>query len=104
MGKVKEYYYEMNILDLNEDIMGKIKHKLFLKQLIKHRQDNFYKVFKTSLKEWNKYESDNKFNLIALEDGMWGLSFDPDEYFGETRYFVEYTVPKYEHLQLLADD
>ena len=86
MGKVKEYYYEMNILDLNEDIMGKIKHKLFLKQLIKHRQDNFYKVFKTSLKEWNKYENPGVLFCVELArqfrmrgaNLLFGLALDGD--------------------------
>eukprot|EP01050_Picozoa_sp_SAG11_P002498 SAG11_NODE_127_length_15677_cov_10.890872_14_plen_85_part_00 len=31
----------MNILDLNEDIMSKVKHNIFLKNLIKHKEDKF---------------------------------------------------------------
>ena len=31
----------MNILDLNEDIMSKVKHNLFFEKLIKHKKDNF---------------------------------------------------------------
>eukprot|EP01050_Picozoa_sp_SAG11_P050969 SAG11_NODE_28703_length_318_cov_17.963470_1_plen_53_part_10 len=31
----------MNILDLNEDIMSKVKHNIFFKKLMKHREDNF---------------------------------------------------------------
>ena len=41
----------MNILDLNEDIMSKVKHNLFLKKLMKHREDYF-----------------NRFEIDAFED------------------------------------
>eukprot|EP01050_Picozoa_sp_SAG11_P011232 SAG11_NODE_1176_length_5600_cov_8.953827_5_plen_87_part_00 len=36
---------KMNILDLNYDIMSKIKHNLFLKSLMKRTKDNFEFVF-----------------------------------------------------------
>ena len=41
----------MNILDLNDDIMSKIKHNLFLKSLIKHRNE-----FEFDFYDWNCWE------------------------------------------------
>eukprot|EP01050_Picozoa_sp_SAG11_P043032 SAG11_NODE_20145_length_451_cov_13.772727_1_plen_84_part_00 len=41
----------MNILDLNEDIMSKIKHNLFLKSLMKHRNE-----FEFGVSDWNCWE------------------------------------------------
>eukprot|EP01050_Picozoa_sp_SAG11_P019674 SAG11_NODE_3175_length_2633_cov_2.028414_3_plen_40_part_00 len=31
----------MNILDLNGDIMSKVKHNIFLRKIMKHKGDNF---------------------------------------------------------------
>eukprot|EP01050_Picozoa_sp_SAG11_P023478 SAG11_NODE_4730_length_1788_cov_14.219065_2_plen_86_part_00 len=64
----------MNILDLNDDIMSKIIHNLFLKSLMKHRKDNFvYDDF--DLERW---ESRNDFDFVSLKDGKWGCSFPPE--------------------------
>eukprot|EP01050_Picozoa_sp_SAG11_P028675 SAG11_NODE_7761_length_1099_cov_29.102000_1_plen_87_part_00 len=45
----------MNILDLNEDIMSKIKHNLFLKSLMKHRNE-----FEIYLFDWNCWASEKE--------------------------------------------
>ena len=42
---------KMNILDLNDDIMSKIKHNLFLKSLMKHRNE-----FEFDFYDWNCWE------------------------------------------------
>eukprot|EP01050_Picozoa_sp_SAG11_P050161 SAG11_NODE_27794_length_328_cov_44.554585_2_plen_53_part_01 len=34
----------MNILELNEDIMSKVKHNIFFKKIMKHRK-NYYNRF-----------------------------------------------------------
>eukprot|EP01050_Picozoa_sp_SAG11_P060517 SAG11_NODE_39809_length_220_cov_31.264463_2_plen_33_part_01 len=31
----------MNILDLNDDIMSKVKHNIFLRKIMKHKEDKF---------------------------------------------------------------
>ena len=65
----------MNILDLNNDIMEMVKHKLFLKQLMKHRKDNFgFSTDGATLYNWEYYEIENDFDLISLENGDWGIS------------------------------
>eukprot|EP01050_Picozoa_sp_SAG11_P011833 SAG11_NODE_1280_length_5314_cov_2.956472_6_plen_84_part_00 len=41
----------MNILDLNDDIMSKIKHNLFLKSLMKHQSSFCFNFI-----DWNCWE------------------------------------------------
>eukprot|EP01050_Picozoa_sp_SAG11_P026832 SAG11_NODE_6569_length_1286_cov_47.063184_1_plen_89_part_00 len=61
----------MNILDLNEDIMSKVKHNIFLRRLMKHREDNFnYDNY-----EWDKWEFINDYDIFYLENGDRGKSF-----------------------------
>ena len=69
----------MNILDLNEDIMSKVKHNIFLKRLMKHREDNF----KFDKLDWGwDYDDSVGRTKISLDDGEWGKSVSP-EYEGE---------------------
>ena len=63
----------MNILDLNDDIMSKVKHNIFLRQIIKHKEDNFnYDNY-----GWDKWEFKNDYHndIIYLENGDRGKSF-----------------------------
>eukprot|EP01050_Picozoa_sp_SAG11_P040748 SAG11_NODE_17885_length_506_cov_1.068796_1_plen_64_part_00 len=61
----------MNILDLNEDIMSKVKHNIFLKRLMKHREDNF----KFNELDWDKWEFINDDDIFYLDRGDRGKSF-----------------------------
>ena len=63
----------MNILDLNNDIISKVEHnvrkimkrKEFLRQIIKHKEDNFnYEGF-----DWDVWEVDNDLDLIICGHG-----------------------------------
>eukprot|EP01050_Picozoa_sp_SAG11_P062895 SAG11_NODE_42575_length_178_cov_31.734177_1_plen_59_part_11 len=59
----------MNILDLNNDIMSKVEHNIikimkrkdFLRQIIKHKEDNF-NYEKT---DWDKWETKNDLDLFS---------------------------------------
>ena len=56
----------MNILDLNDDIMSKVKHNIFLRKIMKHKEDNFnYEGF-----DWDKWEYLNLYDTIVLENGL----------------------------------
>eukprot|EP01050_Picozoa_sp_SAG11_P059273 SAG11_NODE_38312_length_252_cov_32.751634_1_plen_73_part_10 len=71
----------MNILDLNEDIMSKVKHNIFLKKLMKHREDNFNF---DKPETWGlDFDYSIMRNLISLDDGEWGISFPPENEEGE---------------------
>eukprot|EP01050_Picozoa_sp_SAG11_P039777 SAG11_NODE_16916_length_533_cov_3.126728_1_plen_85_part_00 len=63
----------MNILDLNDDIMSKIKHNIFLKSLMKHTKDNFEFVFY----DWVCWE---------LERDLSGFYFDSKINYFNTNY------------------
>eukprot|EP01050_Picozoa_sp_SAG11_P004951 SAG11_NODE_330_length_10677_cov_8.535117_12_plen_99_part_00 len=64
----------MNILDLNDDIMSKVKHNIFLRKITKHKEDNFnYEKM-----DWDKWESKNDLDFIPLDNGDWGCSYPPD--------------------------
>eukprot|EP01050_Picozoa_sp_SAG11_P049305 SAG11_NODE_26859_length_339_cov_140.216667_1_plen_83_part_00 len=70
----------MNILDLNDDIMSKIKHNLFLKSLMKHKGDNFnYDDF-----DWDNWELVNEYDYFSIENGDWAVTTlaesDEDKY------------------------
>eukprot|EP01050_Picozoa_sp_SAG11_P002497 SAG11_NODE_127_length_15677_cov_10.890872_13_plen_89_part_00 len=71
----------MNILDLNADIMSKVKHNIFLKKLMKHREDNF-NFDKPETWGWD-FDYSIMRNLISLDDGEWGISFPPENEEGE---------------------
>eukprot|EP01050_Picozoa_sp_SAG11_P032900 SAG11_NODE_10915_length_796_cov_32.292683_2_plen_66_part_00 len=58
----------MNILDLNDDIMSKIKHNLFLKSLMKHRKDNFEFVNRISWVGWEHRLRRIRKSLFFKED------------------------------------
>eukprot|EP01050_Picozoa_sp_SAG11_P016753 SAG11_NODE_2326_length_3518_cov_401.419713_2_plen_85_part_00 len=61
----------MSIFDLNDDIMSKVKHNIFLRKIVKHKEDNFnYEGI-----DWE--ELDNRFNFISLENGVWAFSATP---------------------------
>eukprot|EP01050_Picozoa_sp_SAG11_P009443 SAG11_NODE_887_length_6694_cov_21.780440_3_plen_78_part_00 len=65
----------MNILDLNDDIMSKVKHNIFLRKLMKHREDNFnYDNYDWG---WDFDDSVGR-TKISLDDGEWGISFSPE--------------------------
>eukprot|EP01050_Picozoa_sp_SAG11_P006704 SAG11_NODE_531_length_8710_cov_33.573569_6_plen_93_part_00 len=56
----------MNILDLNDDIMSKVKHNIFLRKIMKHKEDKFnYEGF-----DWDKWEYLNLYDTIVLENGL----------------------------------
>eukprot|EP01052_Picozoa_sp_SAG31_P081361 SAG31_NODE_41264_length_277_cov_0.573034_1_plen_65_part_10 len=65
----------MNILDLNDHIMSKVKHNIFLKSLMKHRKDNFdiYSDWNEGSsggnEYWEEWELDNLGNRFLLDDG-----------------------------------
>eukprot|EP01050_Picozoa_sp_SAG11_P017200 SAG11_NODE_2452_length_3345_cov_3.549908_4_plen_95_part_00 len=64
----------MNILDLNDDIMSKVKHEsdMFLRKIKKHKEDNFnYEGF-----DWEEF--DNRFDFISLENGVWAFCATPE--------------------------
>ena len=42
----------MNILDLNDDIMSKVKHNISLRKIMKHKEDNFEFVNRISWVGW----------------------------------------------------
>ena len=63
----------MNILELNEDIMSKVKHNLFLKSLMKHREDNFnYDGF-----DWTEWEYLEFYDTLILDKEVRGSSYPP---------------------------
>eukprot|EP01050_Picozoa_sp_SAG11_P011967 SAG11_NODE_1301_length_5259_cov_8.758140_4_plen_92_part_00 len=72
----------MNILDLNDDIMSKIKHNLFLKSLMKHRDKIMVMVNEFDFVDWYFWEVENFGNRVSLDNGQWAHSADP-EYWGE---------------------
>eukprot|EP01050_Picozoa_sp_SAG11_P049163 SAG11_NODE_26707_length_341_cov_52.260331_1_plen_94_part_00 len=57
----------MNILDLNEDIMSKIKHNLFLKSLMKHQKEFDYNEYI----DWKDWEDEKYIDCISLDNGTW---------------------------------
>eukprot|EP01050_Picozoa_sp_SAG11_P047334 SAG11_NODE_24732_length_368_cov_56.535316_1_plen_87_part_00 len=57
----------MNIIDLNDDIMSKIKHNLFLKSLMKHRDKFMVMVNEFGVFDWYCWE---------LERDLTGFYFD----------------------------
>eukprot|EP01050_Picozoa_sp_SAG11_P058538 SAG11_NODE_37462_length_256_cov_4.248408_1_plen_57_part_01 len=57
----------MNILDLNDDIMSKVKHNIFLRKIMKHKEDKF-NYEKT---DWDKWETKNDLDLFSLDNGSW---------------------------------
>eukprot|EP01050_Picozoa_sp_SAG11_P024997 SAG11_NODE_5498_length_1543_cov_58.549861_1_plen_87_part_00 len=67
----------MNILDLNDDIMSKIIHDLFLKSLVKHQKEFELFIGYDSCEEW---EDDNCWNFFSINNGDWAYSIPREEY------------------------
>eukprot|EP01050_Picozoa_sp_SAG11_P046586 SAG11_NODE_23912_length_381_cov_0.914894_1_plen_86_part_00 len=64
----------MNILDLNDDIMSKVKHNIFLRNLMEHKEDNFnYEGI-----DWYRWETDNDFDFFPIENGAWAFTTPAD--------------------------
>ena len=83
----------MNILDLNEDIMSKVKHNIFLRKIMKHKEDNFnYEKM-----DWDKWESKNDLDLFSLDNGSWGNSFPPE--FVDETYDLKVVVTEAEYIR-----
>eukprot|EP01050_Picozoa_sp_SAG11_P024912 SAG11_NODE_5452_length_1555_cov_4.319368_1_plen_82_part_00 len=60
----------MKILDLNDDIMSKVKHNIFLRKIMKHKEDNFnYEKM-----DWGDRAVENAHHYICLDDGRWAYS------------------------------
>ena len=66
----------MNISDLNDDIMSKIKHNLFLKSLMKHR-NSFIDCI-----DWDCWDYENYYDCFSLDDGVWAFSTPRKKYDG----------------------
>eukprot|EP01050_Picozoa_sp_SAG11_P036321 SAG11_NODE_13760_length_640_cov_35.295749_2_plen_98_part_00 len=79
----------MNILDLNDDIMSKVKHNIFLRKLMNHREDKFHyeKI------DWEKWEAHHDYDFISLNNGDWGCSYSPE--FDDETYDLKVEVYKW---------
>ena len=83
----------MNILDLNEDIMSKIKHNLFLNSLMKHHKE-FNSFINDTLEDWREWEDGKIFDCLSLDNGYWAFSAprgqdsNRDKYDGESHFKV----------------
>eukprot|EP01051_Picozoa_sp_SAG22_P018990 SAG22_NODE_3366_length_1756_cov_630.472541_2_plen_88_part_00 len=63
----------MNLFDLNNDILNKIQHQVFLNKLMKHKEQ-----FNFSSINWGDWELKNDFDMFSLDNGNWGCSYPPD--------------------------
>ena len=64
----------MRFVDLNNDILGMIGHKVFLRKLIQHRHNDFHfdKI------DWTHWESKHNLDVFFLNDGYSGCSYPPE--------------------------
>eukprot|EP01050_Picozoa_sp_SAG11_P006302 SAG11_NODE_484_length_9060_cov_7.118514_1_plen_86_part_00 len=83
----------MNILDLNDDIMSKVKHNIFLRKIMKHKEDNFNR----EKMDWDEWETKNDLDLFSLDNGSWGSSFPPD--FVDETYDLKVLVFEAEYIR-----
>ena len=63
----------MNLFDLNNDILNKIQHQVFLNKLMKHKEQfNFTSI------NWTRWEYKNDIDMFFLDDGNVGGSYPPE--------------------------
>ena len=64
----------MNLFDLNNDILNKIQHQVFLNKLMKHKEQfNFTSI------NWTRWENKNDIDMFFLDDGNVGGSYPLDD-------------------------
>ena len=80
----------MNILDLNEDIMSKIKHNLFLKSLMKHQKEFDYNEYI----DWKDWEDEKYIDCISVE-GIRVLLGHPAQNHTKNQGYTLVIFPKY---------
>ena len=65
----------MNLFDLNNDILNKIQHQVFLNKLMKHKEQfNFTSI------SWEDWEHKNDIDMFFLDDGDVGCSVPLDDF------------------------
>ena len=82
----------MNILDLNDDIMSKIKHNLFLKSLMKHQKENESFIGYDNSEEW---EDDHCWNCFSIDNGDWAYSTPREKYDGGSDFQMNIIERRY---------